>query len=132
MKKLITSAAVAAGLCVGAVCATVYSWFGTTPEQAHQYAVEKVTDYAENYVVKKIQKSDNLTEAGKVKLVAETARIKQEILDKIAELKAKYDAAKEAKQAEKAEKAVEKVADKVAEKAAVIKTEKTAEVAPQK
>lgn len=128
MKKLITSAAVAAGLCVGAGCATVYSWFGTTPEQAHQYAVEKVTDYAENYVVKKIQKSENLTEAGKAKLVAETARIKQEVLDKIAELKAKYDAAKEAKQAEKSA----KVADKATEKAAEVKTEKAVVVAPQK
>lgn len=70
-------------------CAGFYSALGTTPEEVHTVAVQKVSDYAEAAVTKKIEASDNLTEAGKAKLIAEVAKLKAEILAKIEEIRAK-------------------------------------------
>ena len=70
-------------------CAGVYSAFGTTPEEVHKIAVQKVTDYAEAAVTKKIEASENLSPEGKERLKAEVARLKAEILAKIEEIRAK-------------------------------------------
>lgn len=123
MKKAIIATAIAFTAVCLTGCSTIYGWFNTTPEQAHQYAVEKVTDYVENYVVKKIEKSDNLTDQAKEKLIIETAVIKKEILNRIAKLKEKYDQAKAEKQAAK-EGAVEAADAKTA-----TKTEETVKAA---
>ena len=60
-----------------------------TPEEVHTRAVQTVSDYAEAAVVKKIEKSDALSEEGKAKLKAEVAKLKSEILAKIEEIRAK-------------------------------------------
>ena len=72
-------------------CNALYEKFGTTPDELHDLAVEKVTDYAETAINKKIENSENLTAEGKAKLKAEVAKLKAEILAKIAEIKAKLD-----------------------------------------
>lgn len=72
-------------------CSALYERFGTSPEELHDLAVEKVTDYAEAAITKKIESSENLTAAGKEKLKAEVAKLKAEILARIAAIKAKLD-----------------------------------------
>ena len=91
MKKQIVIGTVAAIIlaAIGTGCAGIYNFFGTTPEAVHNAAVEKVSEYAEAAINRKIEKSDNLSEEGKAKLKAEVARLKAEILAKIAEIKAK-------------------------------------------
>lgn len=74
-------------------CAGIYSTFGTTPEEVHNAAVAKVSEYAEAAINKKIEASENLTDEGKAKLKAEVAKLKAEILAKIAEIKAKTETA---------------------------------------
>ena len=80
-----------AALLVGSMtgCAGIYSTFGTTPEEVHNAAVKKVSDYAEAAINKKIEASENLSEEGKAKLKAEVAKLKAEILAKIEEIRAK-------------------------------------------
>jgi len=70
-------------------CAGVYSALGTTPEEVHNVAVQKVGDYAEAAVTKKIEASENLSPEGKERLKAEVARLKAEILAKIEEIRSK-------------------------------------------
>ena len=80
------------GLATG--CQAVYTALGTDAESVHNAAIEKVSEYAEKAANKKIDESENLSEVGKAKLKAEVSKIKEEILSKIAEIKAKCDAAK--------------------------------------
>lgn len=70
-------------------CAGVYSALGTTPEEVHNVAVKKVSDYAEAAVTKKIEASENLSPEGKERLKAEVAKLKAEILAKIEEIRSK-------------------------------------------
>ena len=95
MKKYLLAlvAAIAGSVITG--CTAIYEKFGTSPDELHDIAVQKVTDYAENAINKKIEASDKLTEEGKVKLKAEVARLKNEIIAKIAEIKAKIDASED-------------------------------------
>ena len=74
-------------------CAGIYSMCGTTPEEVHNAAVAKVSEYAEAAINKKIEASENLTDEGKAKLKAEVAKLKAEILVKIAEIKSKTETA---------------------------------------
>lgn len=95
MKKYMIS--ITAGLVLGATltgCASLYDKFGLSPEEVHAAAVQKLSDYAESAVNKKIDKSTNLSDEGKAKLKAEVAKLKAEIIEKIAEIKAKTDLAK--------------------------------------
>ena len=90
MKKLFRIIGIAAAVALTG-CNALYEKFGTTPDELHDLAVEKVTDYAETAINKKIENSENLTAEGKAKLKAEVAKLKAEILAKIAEIKAKLD-----------------------------------------
>lgn len=90
MKKLFRIIGIAAAVALTG-CNAIYEKFGTSPEELHDLAVEKVTDYAETAINKKIENSENLTDEGKAKLKAEVAKLKAEILAKIAEIKAKLD-----------------------------------------
>lgn len=78
-------------------CARAYDLFGTTPEEVHKIAVQKVSDFAEAAVNKKIEASENLSDAGKAKLKAEVAKLKAEILAKIEEIRAKTKTGEAAK-----------------------------------
>ena len=62
------------------------------PSDAHDAAVQKVSEYVENAINKKIDKSENLSDAGKAKLKAEVAKLKEEILVRIAKIKEKAEA----------------------------------------
>ena len=88
MKKCIVCSAAALALTLSG-CAGFYSALGTTPEEVHNAAVEKVSDYAEAALAQKIDASANLSDEGKAKLKAEVAKLKAEILARIAEIKAK-------------------------------------------
>lgn len=100
MNKVTIFTVVCAVICVVMTgCNFIYDKYNVTPEEAHNRAVEKVTNYVENYVVKKIEASDKLSDKGKADLKAEVAKIKEDIIKKIGELKAKYDEAKAAKKA---------------------------------
>ena len=90
-KKTTIVAAVLAVVLSG--CAGIYSMCGTTPEEVHNAAVAKVSEYAEAAINKKIEKSANLSDEGKAKLKAEVAKLKAEILARIAEIKAKTETA---------------------------------------
>lgn len=104
MRKFNIFAVIVAILSVVLVgCNAYYQANNITAEEAHKRAVIKVTDYVENYVIKKIESSDKLSDKGKEDLKKEVAELKDSILKKIEELKAKYDAAKAAKQAAKSE-----------------------------
>lgn len=70
-------------------CAKLYATFGTTPEEVHKIAVQKVSDFAEAAVNKKIEASEDLSDAGKSKLKAEVAKLKADILAKIEEIRLK-------------------------------------------
>lgn len=70
-------------------CAKIYATFGTTPEEVHKIAVQKVSDYAEAAIAKKIEASEDLTDAGKERLKAEVSELKADILAKIEEIRAK-------------------------------------------
>ena len=59
---------------------------------AHDLAVEKVSDYAEEAINRKIDQSEKLSEETKTKLKAEVAKLKEEILARIAKIKAKAEA----------------------------------------
>ena len=89
MKRQIVIGTAAVIVAIGTGCAGIYNLFGTTPEAVHNAAVEKVSEYAESAINRKIEKSENLSEEGKAKLKAEVAKLKAEILAKIAEIKAK-------------------------------------------
>lgn len=89
MKKNIVCIIVAALAVTLTGCKGIYTAFGTTPEEVHNAAVQKVSDYAEAAVNRKIEKSDNLSEEGKAKLKAEVAELKAEILARIAAIKEK-------------------------------------------
>ena len=91
MKKTTIIAAALAAVLSG--CAGIYSMCGTTPEEVHNAAVAKVSEYAEAAINKKIEKSANLSDEGKAKLKAEVAKLKAEILARIAEIKAKTETA---------------------------------------
>jgi len=91
MKKYIVLAVAAMTAAALTGCAGMYSAFGTTPEEVHNAAVEKVSEYAEAAINKKIESSANLSDEGKAKLKAEVAKLKAEILAKIAEIKAKTE-----------------------------------------
>ena len=88
-KQIIIGTAAIMLAAIGSGCAGIYNLFGTTPEAVHNAAVEKVSEYAEAAINRKIEKSENLSEEGKAKLKAEVARLKAEILVRIAEIKAK-------------------------------------------
>lgn len=90
MRKVFFAAGLAAVICLTG-CNALYEKFGTTPEELHDLAVEKVTDYAEDALAQKIDASANLSDEGKAKLKAEVAKLKAEILAKIAEIKAKTE-----------------------------------------
>ncbi len=90
MRKLFLIVGIAAAVALTG-CNAIYEKFGTSPDELHDLAVEKVTDYAETAINKKIENSENLTDEGKAKLKAEVAKLKAEILAKIAEIKAKLD-----------------------------------------
>ena len=90
MKKMLFAAGVAAVVCLTG-CTALYDKFGSTPEELHDLAVEKVTDYAEDAINKKIDNSEKLSEAGKAELKAEVAKLKAEIIAKLAEIKAKTE-----------------------------------------
>ena len=90
MRKLFLIVGIAAAVALTG-CNALYEKFGTSPEELHDLAVEKVTDYAETAINKKIENSENLTDEGKAKLKTEVAKLKAEILAKIAEIKAKLD-----------------------------------------
>ena len=90
-KKTTIVAAVLAVVLSG--CAGIYSMCGTTPEEVHNAAVAKVSEYAEAAINKKIEKSANLSDEGKAKLKAEVAKLKAVILARIAEIKAKTETA---------------------------------------
>jgi uncharacterized protein YceK len=96
MKKIIAIVAVAVAVTMSG-CAGIYAAFGTTPEAVHNAAVQKVSDYAEAAINKKIEASENLSEAGKAKLKAEVAKLKAEILAKIEEIRAKTKTGEAAK-----------------------------------
>ena len=91
MKNKIILAATLALVMTG--CAGIYTVCGTTPEEVHNVAVAKVSEYAESAINRKIEKSENLSDEGKAKLKAEVAKLKAEILAKIAEIKAKTETA---------------------------------------
>lgn len=91
----ITGAVIAAAVLTG--CAAIYEKIGKTTDEVHDLAVQKVSEYAETAVNKKIEKSEYLSEEGKAQLKADVAKLKEEILVRIAEIKAKTDAAKQAK-----------------------------------
>ena len=97
MKHLVSFVSALALAIVLSACGPIYEKYGTTPEEVHKLAVEKVTSYAEDYVIKKIEASKDLSEEGKAKAKAEVLKVKEEALKKIEELKAKYDGAKAAK-----------------------------------
>lgn len=59
---------------------------------AHDLAVQKVTEYAEEAINEKIDQSENLSEAGKAKLKAEVAKLKEEIIARITAIKATAEA----------------------------------------
>ena len=86
MKKNIIAVALALTL---SGCAGLYSAFDTTPEEVHLAAVRKVSEFAEAAVSRKIEGSENLSEAGKAKLKAEVAKLKAEIVARIEEIRAK-------------------------------------------
>lgn len=86
MKNTIIAAVLAVAI---SGCAGIYSMCGTTPEEVHNAAVAKVSEYAEAAINDRIEDSDVLTAEGKEKLKAEVAKLKAEILEKIAEIKAK-------------------------------------------
>lgn len=88
-KQIVIGTAAIILAAIGTGCAGIYNLFGTTPEAVHNAAVEKVSEYAEAAINRKIEKSENLSEEGKAKLKAEVARLKAEILARIAEIKAK-------------------------------------------
>ena len=88
MKNAVAITAVAFAFAL-AGCAGFYSALGTTPEAVHNAAVQKVSDYAEAAINRKIEASESLSEAGKEKLKAEVAKLKAEILAKIEEIRAK-------------------------------------------
>ena len=90
MKKVFFAAGFAAVVCLTG-CTALYDKFGSTPEELHDLAVEKVTDYAEDAINKKIDTSEKLSEAGKAELKAEVAKLKAEIIAKLAEIKAKTE-----------------------------------------
>ena len=90
MKKLFLIVGIAAAVALTG-CNAIYEKFGTSPDELHDLAVEKVTDYAETAINKKIENSENLTDEGKAKLKAEVAKLKAEILVRIAAIKAKLD-----------------------------------------
>jgi len=89
MKKTIICTIVAMLAVVLTGCKGIYATFGTTPEEVHDMAVQKVSDYAEAAVNRKIEKSDTLSDEGKAKLKAEVAKLKAEILARIAAIKEK-------------------------------------------
>ena len=74
-------------------CAGIYTVCGTTPEEVHNVAVAKVSEYAETAINRKIERSENLSDEGKAKLKAEVAKLKAEILARIAEIKSKTETA---------------------------------------
>ena len=90
------------GVCT-ALLMTGCTWLGQatgkTPEELHNEAVQKVTEYAEKLAVDKIDKSDKLTDKAKEELKAKVAKLREEIVAKIQEL---HDEAM-AKKAEKQE-----------------------------
>lgn len=87
MRKVFFAAGFATVICLTG-CNALYENFGTTPAAVHNAAVEKVSEYAEAAINKKIE---NLSDEGKAKLKAEVAKLKAEILAKIAEIKAKTE-----------------------------------------
>lgn len=89
MRNIIAIVIIAIIGITAAGCAKIYAAFGTTPEEVHQIAVQKVSDYAEAAINKKIEASENLSETGKEKLKAEVAKLKAEILEKIEAIRAK-------------------------------------------
>jgi len=89
MKKNIVCIIAAALAVTLTGCKGIYAAFGTTPEEVHDIAVQKVSDYAEAAVNRKIEKSEVLSDAGKEKLKAEVAELKAEILARIAAIKEK-------------------------------------------
>lgn len=90
MRKVFFAAGFATVICLTG-CNALYENFGTTPAAVHNAAVEKVSEYAEAAINKKIESSANLSDEGKAKLKAEVAKLKAEILAKIAEIKAKTE-----------------------------------------
>ena len=67
MRKLFLIVGIAAAVALTG-CNAIYEKFGTSPDELHDLAVEKVTDYAETAINKKIENSENLTDEGKAKL----------------------------------------------------------------
>ncbi len=91
MKKYIFTITIAAVMVFAAGCAGIYGAFQTDATAVHDAAVAKITEYAETALNKKIDNSENLSEAGKAELKAEVAKLKVEILERIARIKAKTE-----------------------------------------
>ena len=85
MKKVFFAAGLAAVICLTG-CNALYEKFGTTPEELHDLAVEKVTDYAEDAINKKIESSANSkrkpskTEVYHVQIVQEKVRRQEKVV----------------------------------------------------
>lgn len=81
-----------------------------TPEELHNEAVQKVTEYAEKLAIDKIDKSEDLTDKAKAELKVKVAKLREEIVAKIQQL---HDEAMARKEAKKAAKAAAKINDSV-------------------
>lgn len=89
MKKLILMVCCMALIAMLPAC-TILEKIGIS-SNAHDLAVEKVSDYAEEAINRKIDQSEKLSDETKTKLKAEVAKLKEEILARIAKIKAKAD-----------------------------------------
>ena len=63
-KQIVIGTAAIILAAIGTGCAGIYNLFGTTPEAVHNAAVEKVSEYAEAAINRKIEKSENLSGQG--------------------------------------------------------------------
>lgn len=70
-------------------CTLLGTFTGKTPEQLHDEAVDKVTEYISSIAIHKIEASQDLSEEGKQRLKGEVEKLREEILVRIDALRDK-------------------------------------------
>lgn len=70
-------------------CTVLGTVTGKTPEQLHDEAVDKVTEYISSIAINKIEASQDLSEEGKQRLKCEVEKLREEILVRIDALRDK-------------------------------------------
>ena len=91
MKKIFETAIAIASISLISGCASLYSAFGTNSEEVREVAIQKINEYAEKAIEKKIDESENLSDEDKEKLKADIRKLQSEIVLKITEIKKKCE-----------------------------------------